>query len=142
MILVVEVDDFSNTRLDNKLGAFVAGKEIDVERSTSYVGEDRIQDCVFFGMDHIRILGMQGGASRAVAGPRQAIVRTAERKAVVAQTHNTPIENKTGPNLCRRILGFVVGRLGSSEGEAHMAGVSLGCLSLTYIVSRSRKPPT
>jgi hypothetical protein len=119
MILVVEVDDFSNTRLDNELGTFVTGKEIDVERSTSYIGENRIQDCILFGMDHIRILGMQRRDARAVAGPRQAIVRTSKRKAVVAQTHNTPIQNKTSPDLCGRILGFGVGSV-SSEGETRL----------------------
>lgn len=102
VILVGEVDNLLDTRLDNRLCTLVAGEQTNVYgRSCEALStgiEDSIQLCVY----NVLVLGL---AKRLVSVPGELIVRTSLRKSVVACGEDSLVTvNDAGTNLSAGIL--------------------------------------
>ena len=74
MIIIVEIHNFSNARLDDDLGTIVARKKCDINGSTSHIRRTLIQDGIDLRVGHVAILFVEFwfGLPR----PRQTFVRT------------------------------------------------------------------
>ena len=73
VVLVVEIDDLADARLNKRLRTLMAGEQRHVDRSMSHIlqGAAVVENRVRLGMDNIVVLVMQGVVSGA---PRKVIV--------------------------------------------------------------------
>ena len=81
VIFVVEINDFSNALLDQSLGAFIAGKERNINGGTGKIALFGIKDRIEFSMSDKCILRVEHSACSC---PRKVLIVTADREAVVA----------------------------------------------------------
>ena len=79
-VFVGEVDYLLDARLDDRLGALVAGKEADIDAASFQVAADRVEDRVQFGVADIRVLRFE---PLSFALPGDEVVIHADGKSVV-----------------------------------------------------------